>query len=123
MVNGVLALKYGLTDHFKGDGFQKLKLPADSPRGGVMTQSAFLSIGTMGNRTSPVIRGALVKEILLNDLPSPPPPNAGTGPCGHGPPGECAFARDPAPGEAVPLPRASTSSAWGWRTSALRALA
>jgi len=74
-VNGVLALKYGLTDHFKGDGFQKLKLPADSPRGGVMTQSAFLSIGTMGNRTSPVIRGALVKEILLNDPPPPPPPN------------------------------------------------
>jgi hypothetical protein len=75
MVNGVLALKYGLTDHFKGDGFQKLKLPADSPRGGVITQSAFLSIGTMGNRTSPVIRGALVKEILLNDPPPPPPPN------------------------------------------------
>ena len=64
-----------VTDHFKGDGFQKLKLPADSPRGGVMTQSAFLSIGTMGNRTSPVIRGALVKEILLNDPPPPPPPN------------------------------------------------
>ena len=40
-----------------------------------MTQAAFLSMGTMGNRTSPVIRGALVKEILLNDPPPPPPPN------------------------------------------------
>jgi hypothetical protein len=29
----------------------------------------------MGNRTSPVIRGSLVKEILLNDPPPPPPPN------------------------------------------------
>ena len=74
-VNGVLALKYGLKEHFKGDGFQKLSLPANSPRGGVMTQSAFLSIGTMGNRTSPVIRGSLVKEILLNDPPPAPPPN------------------------------------------------
>ncbi len=75
MVNGTLAMKYGLSKHYKGDSFQKLKLPADSPRGGVMTQVAFLSMGTMGNRTSPVIRGSLVKEILLNDPPPPPPPN------------------------------------------------
>ena len=40
-----------------------------------MTQAAFLLAGTMGNRTSPVIRGSLVKEILLNDPPPPPPPN------------------------------------------------
>ena len=75
MVNGTLAMKYGLSKHYKGDGFQKIKLAADSARGGVMTQAAFLSMGTMGNRTSPVIRGALVKEILLNDPPPPPPPN------------------------------------------------
>ena len=74
-INGVLASKYGLTDHYSGDGFQKVTLPADSPRGGLTTQAAFLAIGTMGNRTSPIIRGALVKEILLNDAPPPPPPN------------------------------------------------
>jgi hypothetical protein len=74
-INGVLASKYGLTDHYSGDGFKKVSLPSDSPRGGLMTQSAFLAIGTMGNRTSPVIRGSLVKEILLNDPPPPPPPN------------------------------------------------
>ena len=74
-VNGLLAAKYGLSDQYSGDGFQKVNLGADSPRGGLMTQSAFLAIGTMGNRTSPVIRGALVKEILLNDPPPPPPPN------------------------------------------------
>ena len=39
-----------------------------------MTQASFLAIGTMGT-TSPVIRGSLVKEILLNDPPPPPPPN------------------------------------------------
>ena len=74
-INGVLASKYGLTDHYTGDGFQKVNLPADSPRGGLTTQAAFLAIGTMGNRASPIIRGALVKEILLNDPPPPPPPN------------------------------------------------
>ncbi len=74
-INGVLAAKYGLTDHYTGDGFQKVNLPQDSARGGLMTQAAFLSIGTMGNRTSPVIRGSLVKEIILNDPPPSPPPN------------------------------------------------
>jgi len=74
-INGVLAAKYGLTDHYTGDGFQKVRLPSGSPRGGLTTQAAFLAIGTMGNRTSPVIRGSLVKEILLNDPPPPPPPN------------------------------------------------
>ncbi|MDG1071424.1 MAG: DUF1588 domain-containing protein [Akkermansiaceae bacterium] len=74
-IDGVLAAKYGLTDHYRGDGFQKVTLPADSPRGGLITQGAFLAIGTMNNRTSPVIRGSLVKEVLLNDPPPPPPPN------------------------------------------------
>ncbi|MEM1295318.1 MAG: DUF1592 domain-containing protein, partial [Verrucomicrobiota bacterium] len=74
MVDGVLANAYGL-EGYAGDGFQKVVLPEASPRGGVITQSAFLAAGTMGNRTSPVIRGALVREILLNDPPPPPPPN------------------------------------------------
>ena len=74
-VDGVLAAKYGLHDQYSGNGFQKVSLSADSPRGGLMTQASFLAIGTMGNRTSPVIRGSLVKEILLNDPPPPPPPN------------------------------------------------
>ena len=74
-VNGVLAAKYGLNEQYSGNGFQKVSLGADSPRGGLMTQASFLAIGTMGNRTSPVIRGSLVKEILLNDPPPPPPPN------------------------------------------------
>ena len=75
MANGVLSMKYGLSDVYSGDTFQKVSLPAGSPRGGLITQAAFLSAGTMGNRTSPVIRGSLVKEILLNDPPPPPPPN------------------------------------------------
>ena len=75
VVNGVLASKYGLSEHYEGDGFKKVSIPSNSPRGGLITQAAFLSSGTMGSRTSPVIRGSLVKEILLNDPPPPPPPN------------------------------------------------
>jgi hypothetical protein len=75
-IDGVLANRYGLRKHYPaGDGFKKINLPPDSPRGGLITQTAFLAIGTMGNRTSPVIRGALVKDILLNDPPPDPPAN------------------------------------------------
>ena len=74
-VNALLAKKYGLDYKNLTNDFEKVKLPANSPRGGLLTQAAFLSMGTMGNRTSPVIRGALVKDILLNDPPPPPPPN------------------------------------------------
>ena len=51
-VDGVLAAKYGLHDQYSGNGFQKVSLSADSPRGGLMTQASFLAIGTMGNRMS-----------------------------------------------------------------------
>ena len=40
-----------------------------------MTQAAFLATGSNGERSSPVIRGALVMEKLLHDEPAPPPPN------------------------------------------------
>ena len=40
-----------------------------------MTQTAFLVAGSNGERSSPVIRGALVMEKLLHDEPAPPPPN------------------------------------------------
>ncbi|MGC6565791.1 MAG: DUF1588 domain-containing protein, partial [Akkermansiaceae bacterium] len=50
-------------------------LPADSHRGGLLTQAAFLVTGSNGERSSPVIRGALVMEKILHDKPAPPPPN------------------------------------------------
>ena len=76
MVNSALAVHYGLDlSEFSGSGFRKIKLPADSARGGLMTQTAFLATGSNGERSSPVIRGALVMEKLLHDKPAPPPPN------------------------------------------------
>ena len=59
----------------KDDRFEKIKLPERSPRGGMITQAAFLTAGSNGERSSPVIRGAMVMEKLLHDKPAPPPPN------------------------------------------------
>jgi len=76
VVNAALANHYGLPfTNRRDDSFQKIKLPAESPRGGLLTQTAFLIAGSNGERSSPVIRGALVMEKLLHDKPAPPPPN------------------------------------------------
>ncbi len=74
VINSVLGEHYGI-DNATSDAFQKVNLPADSPRGGLLGQTAFLTLGSNGERSSPVIRGALVMEKLLHDKPAPPPPN------------------------------------------------
>ncbi|CAA6676253.1 MULTISPECIES: DUF1592 domain-containing protein [unclassified Lentimonas] len=74
VVNAHLANHYG----FKGvdsNEFQKVSIPANSSRGGLITQTAFLTIGSNGERSSPVIRGTMVLDKILNDPPPPPPPN------------------------------------------------
>ena len=77
MVNDVLAHHYDLKMPEKVvDGrFVKVDVPAQSPRGGLFTQAAFLVTGSNGERTSPVIRGALLMEKFMHDKPAPPPPN------------------------------------------------
>ena len=75
-VNHALATHYGLNSKdLKRQDFHKVKLPKDSPRGGLTTQTAFLMLGSNGERSSPVIRGAFLQEKLLHDKPKPPPPN------------------------------------------------
>lgn len=76
LVNERLAEFYGIVD-VKGDAFQVVKLPADSPRGGLLGQAGVMLRGSDGNRTKPVIRGVYVREVLFNDPPDPPPPNVG----------------------------------------------
>ena len=75
-INAALATHYGISfPSTPSDAFQKVSLPAGSPRGGLITQTAFLVAGSNGERSSPVIRGALIMEKLLHDRPAPPPPN------------------------------------------------
>lgn len=57
------------------DGFQPLKLPANSERGGLLGQASLLVMTGNGERTSPVMRGAFILSKMLG-MPSPePPPN------------------------------------------------
>ncbi|MEY5011153.1 MAG: hypothetical protein RLZZ253_2292, partial [Verrucomicrobiota bacterium] len=74
MVNGLLAAYYGL-EGVQGDAFQKVALPPNSPRGGLLGMAAILAMGSNGERTNPVERGAWVLRKLLNDPPPPAPAN------------------------------------------------
>lgn len=74
VVNGLLANFYGL-DGVSGDEFRKVPLPADSPRGGLLGMSAIMAMGSNGEVSSPVERGAWVLRKLLHDPPPPAPPN------------------------------------------------
>lgn len=74
VINSLLGYHYGI-DGANSNSFEKVSLPAESPRGGLLGQTAFLTLGSNGERSSPVIRGAFVMEKLLHDKPAPPPPN------------------------------------------------
>lgn len=74
VVNGLLADYYGL-EGVHGDEFRKVSLPAGSPRGGLLGMAAVHAMGSNGEHTSPVERGAWVLRKLLNDPPPPAPPN------------------------------------------------
>jgi hypothetical protein len=52
-----------------------VKLPPDSPRGGVLTQGTVLAVTSNPDRTSPVKRGLFILENLLGMPPAPPPPD------------------------------------------------
>jgi hypothetical protein len=73
MVNERLAQHYGLTDVY-GPDFQRVKLPAATSRGGLMTQAGLLAMNSDGQDSHPLKRGIWLLERLLNDPPPPPPP-------------------------------------------------
>ena len=71
-LNERLALHYGIPG-VTGSSFRKVTLPADSPRGGILTQASILSVTSNPTRTSPVKRGKWVLENLLGTPPPLPP--------------------------------------------------
>lgn len=58
-----------------GDHLQRVSLPADSRRRGLLGQASILTITANGVETSPVKRGVWLLEKLFGTPPSPPPPN------------------------------------------------
>ncbi|MDB6072863.1 MAG: hypothetical protein JWO89_503, partial [Verrucomicrobiaceae bacterium] len=74
MLNERLAEHYELPP-VSGVSLRRVLLPADSPRGGLMTQASVLKVTANGTTTSPVLRGAWIMERILGKPPPPPPPS------------------------------------------------
>jgi hypothetical protein len=71
-LNERLATHYGIPD-VKGIAMRKVTLPAESPRGGFMTQASVLKVTANGTTTSPVLRGKWIMERVLGfEIPPPP---------------------------------------------------
>jgi hypothetical protein len=73
-LNAGLAKLYELPN-VSGDHVQRVSLPADSPRRGLLGQASILTITANGVETSPVKRGVWLLEKLFGTPPSPPPPD------------------------------------------------
>ena len=70
-VNERLARHYGIGG-VSGPDFRKVSYPDDKRRG-LLGHGSVLTLTSHGNRTSPVLRGKWVMEVLLGSPPPPPP--------------------------------------------------
>ena len=71
-MNERLASHYGIPG-VTGDEFRRVEYPNDQ-RNGILGHGSILVQTSLGNRTSPVLRGKWVMEVLLGTPPPPPPP-------------------------------------------------
>ena len=71
-VNERLARHYGI-EGVHGEQFRRVAYPDDRRRG-ILGHGSVLVQTSLGNRTSPVLRGKWVMEVLLGAPPPPPPP-------------------------------------------------
>jgi Protein of unknown function (DUF1592)/Protein of unknown function (DUF1588)/Protein of unknown function (DUF1585)/Protein of unknown function (DUF1595)/Protein of unknown function (DUF1587) len=72
-VNGRLAQHYGFPG-VSGEHFRRVPYPDDTRRG-VFGHGSILVQTSLANRTSPVLRGKWVMEVLMGTPPPPPPPD------------------------------------------------
>jgi hypothetical protein len=72
-VNEQLARHYGIPN-VAGPEFRKVQYPNEMRRG-VLGHGSMLVQTSLGNRTSPVLRGKWVMEVLIGMPPPPPPPD------------------------------------------------
>ena len=72
-VNGRLADHYGFPG-VSGEQFRRIQYPDDTRRG-LLGQGSVLVQTSYANRTSPVLRGKWVMEVLMGTPPPPPPPD------------------------------------------------
>ena len=72
-VNERLARHYGIPN-VTGEEFRKVEYPGDARRG-LLGHGSILTQTSHANRTSPVLRGKWVMEVLMGAPPPPPPPD------------------------------------------------
>jgi hypothetical protein len=72
-----LAQHYGIPN-IHGSYFRRLTLDASSPRRGLLGQGSFLTVTSVGTRTSPVTRGRWILENVLGTPAPVPPPGIDT---------------------------------------------
>ena len=72
-VNERLAKHYGLPN-IAGPDFRRIEYPDESRRG-LLGHGSVLTMTSHADRTSPVLRGKWVMEVLLGSPPPPPPPD------------------------------------------------
>jgi hypothetical protein len=75
-VNERLAAHYDIPN-VSGSSFRRVPL-ADPNRRGILGHGSVLMLTSVADRTSPVLRGKWVMEVLLGSPPPPPPPNVPT---------------------------------------------
>jgi len=71
-VNERLARHYGMAG-ITGDHFRRVTYPDDTRRG-LLGHASILTLTSHAGRTSPVLRGKWVMEVLMGTPPPPPPP-------------------------------------------------
>ena len=72
MLNERLAKHYGISG-VVGSTMQRTLLPADSRRGGLITQGSMLVGNSTGEDSHPIDRAVWIMERILDDPPPPPP--------------------------------------------------
>ena len=75
-LNERLAKHYGI-EGVSGQEFRRVIYPNDQRRG-ILGHGSILNLTSMSARTSPVLRGKWVMEVLMGTPPPPPPPNVPT---------------------------------------------
>ena len=71
-VNERVARHYGIAN-VTGPAFRRVAVPEE--RRGILGHGSILTLTSIADRTSPVMRGKWVMEVLLGSPPPPPPPN------------------------------------------------
>jgi hypothetical protein len=71
-INERLARHYGVSN-VTGNEFRRVPVP--DYRRGILGHGSILTLTSLADRTSPVMRGKWVMEVLLGTPPPPPPPN------------------------------------------------